>query len=61
MVRRLIEERVAKLGAKIELALGAYPYTDYEAKAFWGGGTKYDREVGAQTKIQTEDFRPRKG
>ena len=55
MVRRLAEERVAELGAKIELALGAYPYTDYEAMAFWGEGTRFDRDVGAQTAIQTED------
>jgi len=35
-VRRLVEQRIAELGARIKMNLGHYPYTDYEPMAFWG-------------------------
>ena len=35
-VRRLVERRVAELGADISLKLGVYGYSVYEAMAFWG-------------------------
>jgi nucleoside-diphosphate-sugar epimerase len=35
-VRRLVEEWIAARGWRIELALGRYPYSDYEPMAFWG-------------------------
>jgi dTDP-6-deoxy-L-talose 4-dehydrogenase (NAD+) len=44
-IRRLVEERIAERGAAIALDLGHYPYPDYEPMAFWGDGTKYEREV----------------
>ncbi|MBO0932742.1 NAD-dependent epimerase/dehydratase family protein [Fibrella aquatilis] len=39
-VRRLVEDHVKKLNAKIGLNLGHYPYPDYEPMAFWGDNTK---------------------
>ncbi|XWW47598.1 NAD(P)-dependent oxidoreductase [Fibrella sp. USSR17] len=35
-VRRLVEEHVQRLNARITLKLGHYPYPDYEPIAFWG-------------------------
>ncbi len=35
-VRRLVEERINKLGSPIQLNIGHYPYPDYEPMAFWG-------------------------
>ncbi len=35
-VRQLVEKRIAELGAKLELNLGAYPYPDYEPMSYWG-------------------------
>lgn len=35
-IRRLVEERIAELGARIDMNLGHYPYPDYEPMAFWG-------------------------
>jgi nucleoside-diphosphate-sugar epimerase len=35
-VKQLVEKRIAELGAKLELNLGAYPYPDYEPMAYWG-------------------------
>ena len=42
-VRQLVEERIAKSGAKIKLNLGKYPYPDYEPMSFWGDNTKLKR------------------
>jgi dTDP-6-deoxy-L-talose 4-dehydrogenase (NAD+) len=44
-IRRLVEERIAERGAAIALGLGHYPYPDYEAMAFWGDGTRFEREM----------------
>lgn len=44
-IRRLVEQRIAERGAAIALGLEHYPYPDYEAMAFWGDGSKYQREV----------------
>ena len=35
-IRRLVEQRIAEKGARIEMNLGYYPYPDYEPMAFWG-------------------------
>jgi dTDP-6-deoxy-L-talose 4-dehydrogenase (NAD+) len=35
-IRRLVEQRIAELGARIDMNLGHYPYPDYEPMAFWG-------------------------
>lgn len=35
-VRRLVEEHIAKRGAKIQLNLGKYPYPEHEPMAIWG-------------------------
>ncbi len=35
-VRRLVESWINENGWKIDLALGHYPYPDYEPMAFWG-------------------------
>ena len=35
-IRRLVEQRIAERGARIEMNLGHYPYPDYEPMAFWG-------------------------
>lgn len=39
-VRRLVDEHLERLGARIELNLGHYPYPDYEPMAFWGDNRK---------------------
>jgi nucleoside-diphosphate-sugar epimerase len=39
-VRRLVEEHVQRLNARITLNLGHYPYPDYEPMAFWGDNKK---------------------
>jgi nucleoside-diphosphate-sugar epimerase len=39
-VRRLVEEHLERLGARIRLRLGSYPYPDYEPMAFWGDNTR---------------------
>ena len=44
-IRRLVEERIATRGASIALDLGRFPYPDYEAMAFWGDGSRYQRDV----------------
>ncbi len=46
-IRRLVEMRTAERGATIQPELGRYPYPDYEAMAFWGDGSRYQREVEA--------------
>lgn len=46
-IRRLVEQRISKQGASIELELGSLPYPDYEPVAFWGDGSKFEREFGA--------------
>lgn len=35
-IRRLVEERVANIGASIDLNLGHFPYPQHEPMAFWG-------------------------
>jgi dTDP-6-deoxy-L-talose 4-dehydrogenase (NAD+) len=35
-IRRLVEQRIAEVGARMSLNLGHYPYPDYEPMAFWG-------------------------
>ena len=44
-IRNLVENRIAERSANITPQLGYYPYPDYEAMAFWGSGTKFQREV----------------
>ena len=44
-IRRLVEARIAERGAAIQPELGHFPYPDYEAMAFWGDGSRYQREV----------------
>ncbi len=44
-IRRLVEARIAERGAAIQPELGRYPYPEYEAMAFWGDGSRYQREV----------------
>ncbi len=39
-VRRLVEEQLQRLNARIALNLGHYPYPDYEPMAFWGDTQK---------------------
>lgn len=39
-VRRLVEEHIQQLNARITLNLGHYPYPDYEPMAFWGDTQK---------------------
>lgn len=39
-VRRLVEEHIQRLNARIALNLGHYPYPDYEPMAFWGNTHK---------------------
>ncbi|MBO0950060.1 NAD-dependent epimerase/dehydratase family protein [Fibrella forsythiae] len=39
-VRRLVEEHIQRLNARITLNLGHYPYPDYEPMAFWGDAQK---------------------
>ena len=39
-VRRLVEDHLKTLNARISLNLGYYPYPDYEPMAFWGDNTK---------------------
>ncbi|NOY81742.1 MAG: NAD-dependent epimerase/dehydratase family protein [Kiritimatiellaeota bacterium] len=39
-VRRLVEERLRRLGKHIRLNLGHYPYPEYEPMAFWGNPEK---------------------
>ncbi len=39
-VRRLVEERLRRLGKHIRLNLGHYPYPEYEPMAFWGDTEK---------------------
>lgn len=39
-VRRIVEEFIARRGAKIKLNLGHYRYPDYEPMAFWGDSSK---------------------
>lgn len=46
-IRRLVEARIAERGSTIQPELGRYPYPDYEAMAFWGDGSRYQREVEA--------------
>ncbi len=46
-IRRLVEARAVERGATIQPELGRYPYPDYEAIAFWGDGSRYQREVEA--------------
>jgi dTDP-6-deoxy-L-talose 4-dehydrogenase (NAD+) len=35
-IKNLVEQHIKKRGAKIELNLGHYPYTDFEPHEFWG-------------------------
>jgi len=42
-VRSLVERWVSERGARMELDLGAYPYSDHEAMAFWGDRKKLDQ------------------
>jgi nucleoside-diphosphate-sugar epimerase len=42
-VRTLVEQHLAKRGAKMQLNLGYHPYPDYEPMAFWGDRQKYSR------------------
>ncbi len=44
-IRRLVEARIVERGATIRPELGRYPYPDYEAMAFWGDGSRYQREA----------------
>ena len=53
-VRALVERwRVAR-GWNIELALGRYPYPDYEPMAFWGVSSKLDRLLPADVEARRE-------
>jgi dTDP-6-deoxy-L-talose 4-dehydrogenase (NAD+) len=40
-VRRVVEEHLTKCGRSIKLRIGAYPYPDFEAMAFWGDARKW--------------------
>lgn len=42
-VRRLVEERIAKLGASIKPQYGGLPYSPHEAMAFWGDQRKLNQ------------------
>lgn len=44
-VRALVEKRIHKKNAKIELNLGFYPYPDYEPMAFWGDAAKFADKI----------------
>ena len=50
-VRRLVEEHIQRLNARITLNLGHYPYPDYEPMAFWGDTQKMARVLLANTSI----------
>jgi dTDP-6-deoxy-L-talose 4-dehydrogenase (NAD+) len=39
-IRSLVEAWLSEQGIKIELALGHYPYPDYEPMAFWGSNER---------------------
>ena len=43
----LVQQRIAERGASIKPQLGKYPYPDYEAMAFWGSGSRFQREAQA--------------
>ena len=44
-VRELIEGWISENKWQIKLNLGYYPYPDYEALAFWGDSSKFEREA----------------
>jgi nucleoside-diphosphate-sugar epimerase len=44
-IRELVERYLQERGAHIRLNLGAHPYPDYEAMAFWGDTQKLRRAV----------------
>lgn len=46
-IRRLVERRIAEQDAGIRLNTGYYPYLDYEPMAFWGDGSKFLSNCGA--------------
>jgi len=46
-IRHLVEARIAEHGATIRPEFGHIPYLDYEAMAFWGDGSRYQREAEA--------------
>jgi len=49
-VRRLVEKRIAELGADIILKLGVYRYPEYEGMAFWGDCTKLHSIINLKNK-----------
>ncbi len=46
-IRHLVEARIVEHGATIRPEFGHFPYLDYEAMAFWGDGSRYQREAEA--------------
>ena len=44
-VKEQVQKWCDKLDSKIELQLGAFPYSSFEPHSFWGSRAKYDALV----------------